>query len=342
MGLFMDGDGLPLAFSIHKGNENEQTTLKPLEKRILEDFHLSKFIVCTDAGLASAGNRAFNDKGERAYVVTQPLKKLKGPIREWALSREGWYLPGNKQAIHLDSIDDSSANKSVYYKSQWIAENGMKQKLIVTYSPSHKAYQENIRTNQIQRALGKIKKPSSINRKKPNDPQRFIKTLHCTRDGEVAPKAIYSLNAAAILEEQKYDGYYAVYTNLKAKAEQIIAINKQRWQIEACFRVLKSEFKARPVYLSRDDRIQAHFTTCFLSLLLFRILEKKLDDRYSCSEIIDTLREMNFMERKGDGYIPTYIRTDLTDDLHEQFGFRTDTEIVDLQSMKIIQKMTKK
>lgn len=342
MGLFMDGDGLPLAFCIHKGNENEQTTLKPLEQRIMDDFHLSKFIVCTDAGLASAGNRSFNDEGDRAYVVTQPLKKLKGPIREWALSREGWYLPGQKPAIHLDTIDESSANQAVYYKSQWIVENGMKQKLIVTYSPAHKAYQEHIRDGQVQRAVSKIEKPSSIHKKKPNDPQRFIQALHCTLEGEVAPKTLYSLNLGAIREEQRYDGYYAVYTNLQAKPEEIIAINKQRWQIEATFRVLKSEFKARPVYLSRDDRIQAHFTTCFLSLLLFRILEKKLGDKYSSTQIIDALREMNFLERKGDGYIPTYTRTGLTDDLHERFGFRTDTEIVDTQTMKKIQKLTRK
>jgi transposase len=141
MGLFMDGDGIPLAFSLFDGNKNEQPSLKPLEQRILNDFKLSKFVVCTDAGLASNANRLFNDKNNRAFIVTQSLKKLKGHLKEWALDPEGWSLNDTKNSINLNNINDSSENKAIYYKERWINENGLEQKLIATYSPKYKAYQ---------------------------------------------------------------------------------------------------------------------------------------------------------------------------------------------------------
>jgi transposase len=145
-----------------------------------------------------------------------------------------------------------------------------------------------------------------------------------------------------ILKEEAFDGFYAVCTNLDDDAEDIVKVNRRRWEIEESFRIMKSEFKARPVFLSRDDRIEAHFTTCFLSLIIYRLLEKKLDEKYTCIEIIDTLRDMNFNKIKSEGYVPSYTRTDFTDDLHDAFGFRTDYEIVTLKEMKKIYKATKK
>ena len=141
--------------------------------------------------------------------------------------------------------------------------------------------------------------------------------------------------------EAAYDGFYAICTNLDEKATEIVKINRRRWEIEECFRILKSELKARPVYLKRDDRIRAHFTTCFIALILYRILEKRLKEQFTCSEILSGLRKMNFLEKKGYGYIPTYTRNDFTDYLHEAFGFRTDYEIVTLKQMKKILKATK-
>ena len=234
MGLFMDADGIPLTFSLFNGNENEQPSMKPLEKKILSDFGMTKFIVCTDAGLSSTSNRVFNNTPNRKFVTTQPIKKLKGHLKDYCL------------------------------------------------------------------------------------------------DEDVAT------------EEERYDGFYAVCTNLEDDVATIISINQKRWQIEECFRIMKSEFQARPVYLSRKDRITAHFITCFTALILYRILEKKLGESYTTESIIRTLKEMNMLIAPGEGYIPEYTRTDLTDKLHDTFGFRTDYEIVSQREIKKILTATRK
>lgn len=342
MGLFMDGSGLPLAFSITPGNTNEQTTLKPLERRILKDFQLSKFVVCTDAGLSSNANRLYNTKGQRAFVTTQSIKKLKKHLKEWALDPSGWRKPGSQKEIHLTDIQDIENDTGTYYKERWINENGLEQKLIVTYSPVYERYQSSIREKQVERAKKKVTKPGSLHKYRANDPKRFITETHVTKDGEIAANMHASLNESQIEKEATYDGFYAVCTNLESSIEEIIDINKGRWEIEETFRILKSEFRSRPVYLQKETRIKAHFLTCFLSLLIFRILEKKLNDKFTYSELISTLKEMKMLEIDGEGYVPTYTRTDITDALHDAFGFRTDYEIVPQKNMKKILKQTKK
>ena len=344
MGLFMDGDGIPLAFNISSGNTNEQVTLTPLEEKILEDFKLSKFIVCTDAGFASYANRKFNDKDERAFITTQSIKKLKKHLMDWALSADGWHLTGHNKEYNIDEINDNEEifKDKIFFKERWIKENDLEQKLIVTYSLKYKNYQRQIRNSQIERAKNAITtKTFKLDKCNQNDYKRFIKRTNITTEGEIAEKKILSINNEIIEKEEKFDGFYGVCTNLEDNAEEIIKVNQRRWEIEESFRIMKSEFKARPVYLSRDDRITAHFTTCFLSLVLLRFLEKRLEEKYSSSKIIDCLREMNFMESIGNGYIPTYTRTDLTDDLHDKFGFRTDYQIITNPSLKKIFKKIK-
>ena len=342
MGLFMDGDGFPLAFVIDSGNTNEQVTLKPLEKQIIKDFELSKFVVCTDAGLASIENRKFNEVQDRSFIVTQSLKKIKGHLKEWALSEDGWHKLNSKKIINLNDIDNSSSNEEIFYKERWINENGLSQRLIVSYSPKYAAYQKSVRSSQIERAQKLINNPSSANRNRQNDPKRFIKSTSVTNDGEVADKKILTLNQSAIELESAFDGFYAVCTTLEDDISEIIKVNKRRWEIEESFRILKSDFKARPVYLKRDDRIKAHFTTCFLALLIYRILEHKLNGKFTSSQIINTLRNMNLRNLEGVGFIPTYTRTPITNALHTNFNFRTDTEITTLKEMKKILNLTKK
>jgi len=353
MGLFMDGDGIPLAFSMNKGNMNEQLTLKPLEKKIISDFELSKFIVCTDAGLASEENRKFNDKDGRAFITTQSIKKLKEHLKKWALAPDGWKLPGSEKNYDISKLEElmEKANpedrekirSKVFYKERWIKENDFEQRLIVTYSIKYRDYQRKIRNGQIERAQKLIDtNPTKLKKCNPNDYKRFIHKTSCTSDGEVAEKEILSIDSSLILKEEAFDGFYAVCTNLEDDVSEIIKVNRRRWEIEECFRIMKSEFKARPVYLSNDDRIEAHFITCFISLILYRLLEKRLNEKFTCQEIITGLRDMNFLEIKGDGYIPTYTRTDFTDALHDAFGFRTDYQIVTLSAMKKIFKETKK
>jgi transposase len=347
MGLFLDGSGLPLAFVINPGNQNEQPTLKPLEKRILKDFKLSKFVVCTDAGLSSYENRLYNSMNKRAFVTTQSIKKLKKHLKEWALDPKGWKIAGQepnnrkKKVINLNDLD-MEKDSQVYYKERWIKENDLEQKLIVTFSPKHKRYQSSIRKRQIERAQKKMDHPSTIEKKQANSPDRFIQSKHITEDGEIANKSSHSLNSNKIKEEAQFDGFYGVCTNLESTPEQIVKINQRRWEIEESFRILKSEMRTRPVFLQKDERIKAHFLVCFLSLLIFRLLEKKIDESATCPEIIETLRNMNVLESASEGYIPTYTRTDLTDTLHDVFGFRTDTEIVTIEKMKKILKQIKK
>ena len=181
-----------------------------------------------------------------------------------------------------------------------------------------------------------------IGKAKQNDFKRFIETTVTTPQGEVAEENHYNINEEKIIEESKYDGLYAVCTNLEDDANSIIKTNHNRWEIEESFRIMKSEFKARPVYLSRDDRIKAHFVTCFLALLVFRYLEKKLNNEYTAYEIIETLKEMNLKLENNGYYSPIYTRTNLTDKLHDEYQFRTDYEILSEKNLKKIFSSTKK
>lgn len=348
MGLFMDGDGIPLAFNIHSGNTNEQTTLRPLEEKILKDFELSKFVVCTDAGLSSTDNRVFNSKKDRAFVTTQSVKKLKKHLKAWALDTKGWHLAGSEETFNLGMFEQDERAYETYknetfYKDRWLNEDSLQQKLVVTYSLKYRDYQRQIRNRQLERATQLVaKNPSTISKKRPYDFKRFISSANVTKDGEMADKTLYRIDEDAIADEAQYDGFHAVCTNLEDDASTITKINHRRWEIEECFRIMKSEFKARPVYLSRDDRIKAHFTTCFLTLTLYRYLEKRLDEKFTTHDIVTGLRGMDFCSVPSEGYIPTYTRTDFTDALHEAFDFRTDYQIISNKIMKKIFRDTKK
>lgn len=349
MGLFMDGNGIPLAFDITPGNTNEQITLKPLEEKIIKDFKTSEFVVCTDAGLASMANRKFNNTANRKFITTQSIKKLKAHLKAEALDlTKGWHLPNETKTYNISKLrtDDKLKEKykdKTFYKERWIKEDGFEQRLIVTYSVKYQEYQKHIRENQINRAKKLIESnPKKIDKPKQNDPKRFITTTSVTKDGEIAENSIYSIDQKIIDEEAKYDGLYAVCTNLEDSVEDIVKVNHRRWEIEESFRIMKSEFKSRPVFHSKDEMIKAHFVICFLALMIYRCLEKKLDEKYTVSEIIDTLREMKVKVEKADSYIPNYIRTNLTDDLHEKFGFRTDFEVIKEKYFKKIFRDTKK
>ena len=345
MGLFMDADGIPMAFDIFPGNQNEQTTLRPLEAKILQDFGCSEFIFCSDAGLGSAGNRRFNSLGNRAYVITHSLKKMKKEDRDIALNPAQFRKQGCDRFIDLRTLDetDEEVFNTVYYKEIPVVTGNMDETIIVTYSPKYKAYQRKIRARQIERAQ-KIIASSDRKRKgkNQNDPMRFVKKISVTSEGEAAEKNIYDLDMEQIRKEEMYDGFYAVITNLEGDVSEILKINKQRWEIEENFRIMKTEFEALPVYVRRDDRIKAHFMTCYISLLIYRLLEKKIGDNYTSHQIIEALRsmQMTLLSTAG-GYIPSYQRTELTDRLHKTFGFRTDYEFITKSSMRTIIKETK-
>ena len=346
MGLFMDADGIPLAFDIFPGNQNEQLTLKPLETKVIKDFDCSEFIFCSDAGLGSVKNRFLNSFGNRSYVITYSLKKMKQEDREIALNPTQFRLPGSNKMIDLRTLDETDPEvfHTIYYKEVPLVTGSMNETIIVTYSPKYKAYQQKIRGRQVERAMKMIQGPGKCRRgKNQNDPARFIHKTSVTPDGEIADQALYALDEERIREEAMYDGFYAVVTNLEDDPSEIIKINKRRWEIEENFRIMKSDFEARPVYVQRDDRIKAHFLTCYISLLVYGLLEKKLGEEFTCNQILETLREMNMtLLSKDSGYIPAYKRTKLTDALHNTFKFRTDFEFITKSSMRSIISNTKK
>lgn len=349
MGLFMDADGIPLAFDIFPGNQNEQTTLKPLETKIIRDYECSEFIYCSDAGLGSAANRRFNSFGNRSYVITHSLKKMKKEDRDVALDPATFRTLGSDKRIDLRALDEEDPNvyESIYYKILPTENKDTDEMLIVTYSPKYKAYQRRIRAGQIERAQKLIDHPGRKRRgKNQNDPARFIRKSAITNEGEIADKYIYDLDTEKIADEQRYDGFYAVVTNIDDDIQEILKINRRRWEIEENFRIMKTEFEARPVYVRREDRIRAHFLICCISLLVYRLLEQKLKKNtgteYTCRQILSTLSEMRVtLLSKDSGCIPSYKRTDLTDALHEAFGFRTDHEFTTKSGMRSIIKETK-
>ena len=344
MGLFMDGSGIPLAFHLDPGNTNEQTTLRPLEKTIIKDFGVSDFIVCTDAGLSSTDNRKFNSLQTRSFITTQSVRQMKAYLKDWALDPHGWNLLTEDDNIDISVLDPEHSYDRVYWKERWINDDGIEQRLIVTYSVKYAEYTRALRERQIARAEKLIRSGQKrISRKGQNDVRRFIKATSVTGDGEVAESTRFSLDEDKVAEEAAYDGFYACCTNMEGPVRDILQVIRGRWEIEECFRIMKHEFEARPVYLSREDRINAHFLTCFISLLVYRVLEAKVHEilpAVTVTEIIETLRKMSVVKRR-DLYLPIYKRTDLTDAFHEVCGFRTDNEVITAKNMRKILKTSK-
>ena len=352
MGLFMDHDGFPLAMCIEPGNTAESTTLKPMETLLKEKFGLSKLVVCTDGGLSTYENRKNDSVGERSFITVQSLKKLKKHLQEWALDSKGWHVAGSDEEYDISTLDSKEHYETLFYKERWdptpiSTGETLEQRIIVTFSFKYQEYLAYVRDRQVARAQALLAKGKGATSKKksPNDAKRYIKAEHCTQDGELAQYESYSLNQEMIDQESRFDGFYAICTDLEDPAPAIIKLNGGRWIIENGFRIMKADFDARPVYVRRDDRIKAHFLTCFLALLIYKYLEKKVNrggKHFTTSEIVDTLRGMDFLSIPGEGYVPTYTRTDLTDNLHGSAGFRTDYQIVTKQRMRGIIAQTKK
>ena len=352
MGLFMDHDGFPLAMCIEPGNTAETSTLKPMEQILKDKFGLSKLVVCTDGGLSSYENRKNDSVGERSFITVQSLKKLKKHLQDWAMDSKGWHIAGSDEEYDISTLDSKEYYETLFYKERWdptpmSTGETLEQRIIVTFSFKYQEYLSYVRDRQVTRAAALLAKGQGTTSKKksPNDAKRYIKAEYVTPDGELAQTASYSLNQEMIDQEARFDGFYALCTDMHDPAPAIIKLNGGRWIIENGFRIFKTDFEARPVYVRRDDRIKAHFLTCFLALLIYKYLEKKVNrggKHFTTEEIVDTLREMDFLSVAGEGYIPTYTRTDLTNNLHGSAGFRTDTQIVTKQKIRTIIAQTKK
>ena len=362
MGLFMDGHGLPIAMNLFPGNENETKHLIPLQEEISKEFNLEdkQTIICTDAAMCTDEIKQFNIKDGRAFVITQSIKKLKQTYKDEVFKDDNWHIVGDLKHVYKlnDILNDEYKSKeyyeTIFYKIVQTETAHVVQDLIVTFQIKYRDYLRNVRDGQIQRAKNKIGSSKGEKLKlsnNQNDYRRLIKEEvkainedknnkedNSLNEAKKNDKYIYSysINEDIVKEEEKYDGYYGITTNLTGDISEILAISKNRWEIEESFRILKTDFDSGTIHLSREDRIKAHFLTCFISLLIYRILENKLNYKYTNNQIIEKLKEMEVYEEKGSGYSPAYVRNDLTDDLHDLFGFRTDYEIVPYENFKKI------
>lgn len=347
MGLIMDSRGIPISMCIHPGNTNEQLTAIPLEKEVIRMTGNKKFIYCADAGLGSYNIRKFNDMGGRAYIVTQSVKKLGQEIKNIVFNDSNYHLLSNDDAITLKEMrtfDKKDANNLSLYNDfaykvipantamdtglyeEKVYKNGRTKKvktkgtlhqyIIVTFSRKMMEYQRTIRERQLERAkkLLRLKDPEKI-KKGPNDIRRFLKNTS-------SDTANYVLDMDKIHEEEKYDGFYAVATNLDDSAKDILAVAQNRYKIEDCFRIMKTNFDARPVFLRKPERIRAHFLICYTALLIYRLMECKLDDNLThvtTSNLIKTLRNMNVVNMDDMYYKSIYSGSQALDALERCF-----------------------
>lgn len=370
-GLFMDGNGIPLADYPFAGNMNEQPTLRNLEQKIEESFQLKKFIVVADAGLNGWENKVYNNmKNNHAYIVTQPIKKMKKTLRNWAIDPSGWRVSGHKEKLNLQEIMNAAESEGVdiknykiklsgveykvydlvFYKERWekttknseVAKKKytLEERYIVSFSFRQKAYHKYIRDKKIERAVKLIENPGMLERKNQRQPNYYVTTTTVTEEGEIACKKVLQLDIDKINEEEKLDGFYVVSTDLEDRnIGIIIQANRQRWEIEESFRIMKSEFKTRPMYVRKEESICGHLLTCFIALLVFRILEKHhLHEKYPASKIISTLQKMNLVYLGGINYTPAFERTELVDDLMNEFGFQVARKIL---TQKYLKKFTR-
>lgn len=355
MGMFMDADGLPLAFCINPGNTGEQQTLQPLEEILANDFNLSEFVVCTDAGLASIDNRLYNTTEGRNYIVTQSIPQLPGTMKDWALEKKGWKRLGDSDDVTYDISELNLENEKghLYYRERWFRENrsavkDYEERLIVTFSPKYALYQRQLRAQHMEKALEMIRRRSEKSRQTQQDPRRLISTVRCTDDGEVAQNTLMSLDTDLIEKEKAMDGLNCVATRLEDSVGDILHVNGFRYEIEHLFRVTKTEFDARPVYLRREDRIRAHFAICFVALLLLKAFQRQVnegmdeDSRYSSEQIISALAGMKYNVVRGTGYVPAYSATALRSRCCETANLPIDRQIVLNREMRQYVKMLNK
>lgn len=307
MGLFLDRNGLPISMCINPGRTNEQKTMIPLEKLMTERFGIEKFVVCADCGLSGKRNLRFNSTENHGFVVTKSLKKVSEDVRARLMGDGGWKRFGDASGrlYSLKEIrEDANLRDVIFYHDERFSmgSDGFEERIVTTYCGRLREYQQSVRERQLQRAMelvrqGKIRK--GVNQ---NDVRRFIVVDSVTENGEVAEKKVFSIDRERFEEESEYDGFYAVTTDLDDDPGEIIRINRERWEIEESFRIMKSDFDGRPVFVSREDRIRAHFLTCYLAFMIFRIIEQKLnkgDVRYTDPEILRTLRDYEAIDAES-------------------------------------------
>lgn len=354
LGMFMDADGLPLAFCVNPGNTPETQTIQPLEEKLADNFNLSDFVVCTDGGLASVDNRIYNMTEGRDYITVLSLKKMREHLQDWVFDKDAiWHTVGHEEGFTLEEaskVFGSRFTNMIFYRDRWTKEtyrdaNGkireLEEHLVITYSHKYALYQKKTRNEQIERAKSKINRKESIKQKSPNDCRRFIRTVATTSDGEIAEQTVSEIDWEKVNTEERFDGYYAYGSSLDDHPLDILKANSFRNDIEVLFRVTKTNLNLRPIYLSRQDRIIGHFVICFISLLIIKQLQQTLPLHHSIDTICDTLRSIKMLYHDAYGYQPAFDRTDLTDELQYYANILIDTEIITKSAMRKILKQIK-
>lgn len=354
LGLFMDADGLPLAFCVNPGNTPETQTMQPLEEKLADNFQLSDFVACTDCGLGSVDNRMYNMTEGRDYITVLSLKKMRPHIQDWAVDADAeWHTKGYDETFTLEEAAQTFGDgfsDMVFYRDRWTKETfkdrdgkarELEEHLIVTYSHKYALYQRKTRAEQIARAQSKIDRGESCKPKSPNDCRRLIRTFSATAEGVLAEKTISEINWEKVHAEERFDGFYAYGTSLDDHPLDILKANSFRGEIEALFRVTKTNLDLRPIYLSRQDRIIGHFIVCFIALLILKQLQQSLPISHSVDNLCDTLRSIKLLYHDAYGYEPAFDRTDLTDELQANVNILIDTEIIPKPAMRKIIKQLK-
>lgn len=398
MGMFMDGDGIPLAFNIFPGNESEQAWLQPLEETLGRKFDLTEFVVSTDAGLASEGNRRYNMAEGRDYICVQSLPSLKVEDQKAALAREGWRIAycGDRDRVgslptsdpsrtifNLDELlEEESSNPGLlkdmqfyreillektfrYENPEWRAKeqenkggehkdaNGKpiprslsvkrNERIIVTYSHDYAMYLKHRREQRLKVARAIVKNKDDKGRQSKQSPRKYIKTVHRTKDGDIASKVDMVIDDEEIMQEAKFDGFYAYGTSLEDGAIDILKARSFHHEIEHLFRVSKSFLDARPVFLSNPERIKSHFLICFIAMVVLKVMQKQLQESYpdsykdeglSIDKLVEALRGFSFGNLSDRGYVPMFTRTKLTDQLQESAGVKVNTQIIKPKDMR--------
>lgn len=354
LGMFMDSDGLPLAFCVNPGNTPETQTLQPLEEKLADNFKLSAFVACTDGGLGSIENRMYNKAEGREYITVLSLKKMRPHLQDWATDAKAlWYTAGYDEGFTLENaaaVFGGRFNDMTFYRDRWTREEYstskgnkyiLEEHMVVTYCHKYALYQKKARAEQTARARQKIDRGESTRPKSPNDCRRLIKTVSVTEEGEVATYTQSAIDWEKISNEERFDGFYAYGTSLDDHPLDILKANSFRSEIEALFRVTKTDLNLRPIYLSRKDRILGHFIICFIALLLIKQLQKSLDKKCSVEQLCQTLRDIKLLYHEAYGYEPAFDRTTLTDALQSYANILIDTEIITKPTMRKILRQIK-
>ena len=357
MGLLMDADGIPLSFIIFPGNESEQPSLQKIEEMIADKFGLNEFVISTDAGLSSEDNRRYNMTEGREYIAVQSLPKLSEDDQKMALDPHGWHIafrdsklgplcpedPG-KDTFNLDEIDLLAERHTKFYKEIIVdkAIAGKKstarpERVIVTYCHDFALYLRHKREERVKAAQKIIKNRQVKSRQSQQDPRQYVSTVYVTKDGEVAERVSMALDVNTIENEARFDGFYAYGTSLDDDAVDVLRARSFHHEIEHLFRTTKSFLDARPVYLQRSDRIRSHFLICFLSMVILKILQKRLNmPDVSIDLLIATIRDFKLAYIRGTGYIPLFERNELTDRLQEINGICVDTQVVKTKTLNAV------